>query len=133
MAVDKETLLKERLPEDDVEIPGVGTVRVRALSRGEVFRVQQVKGGTGPYERKVLHFGMVDPSLTEIEVQTWQEACPAGELDPVVDKIRKLSGLDEGADKSGIPADGDGPGDGVRALPGGQAVDDGGGVAGADG
>lgn len=132
MAVDKETLLKERLPEDDFEIPGVGTVRVRALSRGEVFRVQKLDD-VGAYERKVLHFGMVAPAMSEIDVGNWQEACPAGELDPVVNKIKELSGLGDDADKSGLPADGDEPGDGVRALPGGQAVDDGGRPSGADG
>jgi hypothetical protein len=112
MVIDKETLLKGRLPEAEVEIPGVGTVRVRALSRGEVFGVQQLKG-VAVIERRVLHLGMIDPVMTEAEVQQWQDASPAGELEPVGGKIRELSGLGDDADKSGVPANGDEPGDGV--------------------
>lgn len=101
MSVDKEALFAPRLPEDDVEIPGVGTVRVRALSRGEVFGVQKLQG-TPVIERKILALGMVDPTLTEAEVQRWQDASPGGELDPVVDRIRVLSGLAEGAEKAAV-------------------------------
>jgi len=101
MSVSKEALFAARLPEDDVEIPGVGSVRVRALSRGEVFGVQNAKG-TPAIERKILALGMVDPTLTESEVQRWQDACPGGELDPVVDKIRELSGLADGAEKAAV-------------------------------
>lgn len=105
--MDKEKLLAKRadtpsgLPEDDVEIPDVGTVRVRGLSRDEVFGVQQVKN-TAAQERKIISLGMIDPEMTEIEVFTWQKNSPAGEMEPVADKIRELSGLKEDASKSGV-------------------------------
>lgn len=132
MTVSKEELFAARLPSAEVEIPGVGTVRVRGLSRGEVFGVQNAKG-TAAVERKILAFGMVDPALTEPEVQRWQEASPAGELDEVVDKIRELSGLNDKAEKEAVLDFREGAEPGVRDVPGGQAVDDGGGTAGADG
>lgn len=129
--MDKELLFKARVPEDTVDIPGLGTVRVRGLSRGEVFAVQQAKG-LAATERKILAFGMLDPALTEAEAGRWQEASPGGELEPVVDKIRDLSGLSEDSEKKAMSTFPDEPGDGVRVLPGAEAVDDGGASAGVD-
>ncbi len=127
MTVSKEQLAKPRLEEAEVEIPGVGTVRVRALSRGEIFRMQKVATkDTGARERLILSLGMLEPAMTEIDVQNWQEAAPAGELDGPVDKIRKLSGLEEKAEKEAVLDFRDGPDDGVRALPSSEAGDDGG-------
>jgi hypothetical protein len=127
----KARLLKPRVPEGTVDLEGVGTVRVRGLSRGEVFMTQQAKG-VEAMERKILALGMLDPALTEAEVKAWQENSPAGEIEPVSEKIRELSGLVTGADKSGVPGDGDESGPGVRDVPGPEAVDHGGGAAGAD-
>lgn len=130
MAIDKETLLARRadtehgMPEAEVEIPGVGTVRVRGLTRGEVFRVQQVKG-TDAIERKILAMGMVDPPLTEQEARRWQHNSPAGEIDLVADKIRELSGLKRESAKEAYKSLRDESGNGVRTLPGGDAEDDG--------
>ncbi|HEX6969408.1 MAG TPA: hypothetical protein VF174_11455 [Micromonosporaceae bacterium] len=111
--VDKDMLLKPRLPEADVDIPGVGTVRVRGLSRDEVLVVRKATDAEhvdGPraltLERKLLAAAMVDPQLSEAEVGRWQQSAPAGELQPVVEKVQELSGLDEGAAKSGVPGAG---------------------------
>jgi len=127
-AVAKELLLKARVPEAWVEIPGVGSVRVRGLSRGEVFVLQKTQQDkdVARYERKTIALGMVEPQLTELEVQAWQEASPAGELERVGAKIRELSGLQETAEKEAVLDFRGGPDDGVRALPGGATEDDGG-------
>jgi len=131
--VDKESLLKPRLGEATVDIPGVGTVRVRALTRGEVMVVRKATDTEqmdGPralvLERKLLAKAMVDPPLTEDEVGRWQEVSAAGELEPVVAAVQELSGLVEGAPKSGVPGVRGRPGSGDGALPGGEAGDDGG-------
>lgn len=110
--MDKDLLLKPRLAEEDVPIPGVGTVRVRALSRGEVMAARKATDDNpdGPrlltLERKMLALAMVDPKLTESEVGEWQKAAGAGELDIVTEVVQRLSGLDKGADKSGVPGAG---------------------------
>lgn len=96
--MDKDQLFQPRLPERDVVIDGVGTVRVRGLSRHEAILVQAETGVLA--ERKMLHFGMVDPALSEAEVTTWQHASPAGELEPVTLAIADLSGIGEGAAKA---------------------------------
>lgn len=123
--VDKTQLFTPRLPEDTVDLDGVGTVRVRALSRIEVFLAQKIITDEAAHERKILRFGMVDPALSEAEAERWQQASPGGELQPVLDKIRELSKLDEAAPKSDISGNGREPGPGVRPLPSGDAVDDG--------
>ncbi len=103
MTFDKELLFKESLPEADVEIPGKGTVRVRALTRAEALSCQSVKDGPGrveAIERKMLALAMVDPEMTEAEVGRWQKASVAGEMDRVGNKIQELSGMTEGAAKA---------------------------------
>lgn len=135
IAVDKELLFKTRLAEADVDVPGVGTVRVRGLSRAEVMAIRKATDNDPAtldgqrvlvLERKMISLAMVDPKLTEAEVKLWQDAAPAGELQPVADRIQELSGLAEGATKSGVQSDGIGPGSGDGVLRGGEAGSDGG-------
>jgi hypothetical protein len=104
--MDKALLTKPRLAEEDVEIPGVGTVRVRALSRAEAMKVTDRELPVATMEQALLSMAMVDPKLTEAEVAEWQEAAPGGELEPVVEVIQRLSGLAKKAPKSGVPAAG---------------------------
>jgi hypothetical protein len=104
----KARLLKPRVSEGTVDIAGVGTVRVRGLSRGEVFAIQTVAKTTEEMERKTLALALLDPVMTEAEVREWQQNSPAGEMEPVADKVKELSGIGQGADKSGVPAVRDG-------------------------
>lgn len=104
--MDKEALFRRRLPEDDVTIDGVGTVRVRALNRGEVLLVQNLDS-RAKAEQKMLAFGMVNPELTEADVVQWQQASPAGEIEPVSNKIAELSGILPGSVKEQYKSDGD--------------------------
>lgn len=99
--MDKELLFKPNLTETDVEVPGRGTIRVRTMTREELHSLKS-KEDTGLGERRVLAACMVDPELTEDEVLRWQRAAPAGELTAVVERIMELSGLVDGADKSGL-------------------------------
>ena len=126
----KARLLKPRVSEGEVELDGIGTVRVRGLSRAEVYMTQQAKG-TEAMERKILALGMVDPPMTEAEVAEWQRSSPAGEMEPVTVKIQELSGIGKAAEKQAMQSFRDEPGEGVRVLPGDEAAHDGGDVEGA--
>jgi len=136
--MDKAILLQPRdastehgMPEDDVEVPGLGTVRVRALSRKEALKTGQI----ADIEERTAHMiaiAMVDPKMSVSEVKGWSAVALAGELDPVDEKIAELSGMNTDAAKAAYKSDGSGPESGVRSLPGGQAGDDGDGAAGAD-
>lgn len=101
MAIDKAKLLEAReLPEEEVDLPNVGKVIVRALTRGEVLGA---KDNTGVVvEHKVLCKAMVDPTISEAEARRWMAAAPAGEFNLVMETVRRLSGLDEGAAKSDL-------------------------------
>jgi hypothetical protein len=97
-----DALFQEALAEADVIVPGKGLVRVRALTRSEVLRLQQVKDGperTAVIERKMVALAMLRPTMTEREVARWQQASPAGEMDVVTKRINQLSGIDDGAAK----------------------------------
>lgn len=100
--MDKAELLKKRTGETrEVEIPGVGTVTVRGLSAGEVKRW---KGKSeSEVERHVIAAAMVDPVLTLDEVDEWAENAPFGHLVDVIKAVYELSGVSEGAAKSGLP------------------------------
>lgn len=91
--MDKELLFKPRTAEREVEVPNVGTVRVRALTRAEVTPLVGREVELDVLERRLLTLAMVDPVLTAEEVAQWYDAAPAGELNPVLDAIRDLSGV----------------------------------------
>lgn len=97
--VDKNALFARRLPERDIEIPGVGTVRVRALTREEALTVRGREMPVDEMERCLLEAALVAPVLTKGEVRLWQQACPAGELEPVTNAILDLSGMTADAPK----------------------------------
>lgn len=96
--MDKEALFKPRLPEGEVDAPGLGTVRVRGLSRAEVLESRT--GNTLTTERRMLAFGMLDPALTEDEVKRWQEAALPAEIESVSRRIAELSGLLEASPRA---------------------------------
>lgn len=98
--MDKSALLTERLPRAEVEIEGVGTVTVRGLSRYELLLAgKSSNGDVLTSERKMIAMGMVEPPMSEDEVEAWQKCSPAGEIMPVVQKINDLSGVTKHAHK----------------------------------
>jgi hypothetical protein len=123
--MDKDLLFKPRLTEEEMELPGLGVIRVRALSQHEAHLVEQTKG-TEARERVILRCGMVEPVLTESEVGQWQKAAPAGEVTRVALKVAELSGMLDGADKEAYKSLRSEPGDGVQVPAGEGPRDDGG-------
>lgn len=126
----KARLLKPRLGEEEIEIEGVGVVRIRALTRGEVLRLTPQK--MAMRERMMLTWGMVDPRMTEDEVAAWSKASPAGELERVTIAIARLSGLEVGQPKEVYKEFDDDPDAEFRVLPSAETADDGGRAALAD-
>ena len=103
--------LKPRLLEQDVEVPGVGTLKVRGLSREEVLGIRAKGETTTPeMERRILALALIDPVLTEDEVGEWQKASAAGEIEKVTDVVMRLSGLIAEAPKQAMAQLRDGPG-----------------------
>jgi hypothetical protein len=104
--LDKKALLAKRLGDaEDVEIPGVGTVTVRGLSRAQALTLQGEAVDETTMERRLVSLGMVDPALTEDEVAEWQANTAAGELVPIVNAVLRLSGMAaEVAGKAAFPS-----------------------------
>lgn len=123
MTIDKELLFKSRLPEADVEVPGIGIMRVRGLSRTEALHCRDTSDIV-TVERRMIALGLVDPVLTEGEVKRWQENSPASELEELTLRISELSGMTEGAAKAAYKEFESDPDGEFRVLPGAEAVDD---------
>lgn len=101
MAIDKEKLLASVSSQEEVEIPGKGTVVVRALTRAEIHSNAQgdkkSKLSNEDVEARTIVFGLVEPELDINEAKQWMKAAPAGEIQLVVEKIMELSGYGEDA------------------------------------
>jgi len=98
--VSKEVLLKPQLPEELVEVAGLGAVRVRGLSRAEVVTAQAPDKDRNDFETALLTFGLVDPALTETEARQWRETALSKTVNDVSSAILRLSGLLPGAAKA---------------------------------
>lgn len=110
--MDKAALLAaaaDALPTEDVEIPGVGTVTVRGLSRAESLIVGKAEGDPTATERAMLRFGLVDPAMSETDVKEWLKVAPNAHVDPVTKAIARLSGMLEDSAKAAYKSHGDGP------------------------
>lgn len=86
---------------ETVEIPGVGTVAVRGLSRLEFLRAQKIDDPI-KQERFLLSVAMTDPVMTEDDVAAWQRSSDPMEINVVAMKINELSGIAQGADKRSV-------------------------------
>lgn len=101
--IDKDAFLKASTPEETICLPGVGDVRVRGLTRSEAVSLSEVKSDTPALERLIVRLGLVQPALSEAEVEAWYESAPSGLTDLIVNAVTRLSGADESAPKSGVP------------------------------
>jgi hypothetical protein len=104
--MDKSKLLADRvsLNTADVKIEGVGTVTVRGLSRYELLLAQKkYPDDSLRQERFILAAALVDPEMTEADVETWQKVSGPLEINEVATKVNELSGISQGAAKSDVP------------------------------
>jgi hypothetical protein len=89
--VAKETLLKSHLPEGTVDLPGIGTVRIRGLSRAEVLAVAAME----PADREIrsISYGLVDPALNEDEAAAWRSNVTSDVVRILNEEVLRLSGM----------------------------------------
>lgn len=93
------------LAEEDHDVPGRGKVRIRAVSR--IALLQAGKGvnedkDPALIERRMLVAALVEPAITMEAAAGLQKAWPTGHVQDLLMHIRRLSGMDEGAPKSGV-------------------------------
>jgi hypothetical protein len=85
------------LPRDVVRVADED-VPVRGLSRAEAIEVMNRSGDLDKVENWLVACGC---DVTEAEAHEWRNSVSADVAGPVVDRIVELSGLSEGARKSG--------------------------------
>lgn len=102
--VGKAALLERRANTREVDVPDVGTVTVRGLTRTEALAIRGVEMDEAVAEQKLLAVALVDPKLTEDDVRQWQEASPAGEIEVVTAAVLALSGMNAEAPKETVAA-----------------------------
>lgn len=103
MVLDKATLLKESITQDEVELPGKGSVVIRALTRHELHLCGKdganKKLTAEEVEALTLHYAMVEPELDVTECREWIKVANSGEIQRVIDKVMEISGFDPEAQK----------------------------------
>lgn len=100
--IDREALLKGRLAERVVDLPGVGPVRIRSLSGKEVAQLPRYATATEDGEVFVLTTAVVEPTLSAEDVAAWREAAGHAEIVMVLSEIFDLSGLGEDSLKEAV-------------------------------
>lgn len=102
MTVSKEDLLKARFGLKELDVPGVGTVKIRSLSRAQALELRDKEIPVSEMEAKLLVWAMVEPALTLDEVKQWQANTPAGELQPITEEIARISGMVKSSPKDAM-------------------------------
>lgn len=93
---------------EDLTLPSGKVVRVRGLSRHELMFNGKGTEDSALIERRNVVSCLVEPKLTLPQVEKWQRNSAAGgDFKVLSERIRDLSGLGEGADKSDPGASGD--------------------------
>lgn len=106
--VTKEDLLKVRFGIEDFHLDGVGTVKIRSVSRELVMSLNSQDPPVTPIdrERQIVSAALVEPKLSVEDVTAWQASSPAGEIEPLTRAIMKLSGLGKDAAKAAVKSPG---------------------------
>jgi hypothetical protein len=91
IVISKEAILKPQLPEEVIDVAGLGPVRVRGLSRSE-WMANKDRDGV-EWEIGLLAVGLVDPKLSEEEIRQMREATTVKVIDEIASGILRLSGM----------------------------------------
>lgn len=97
----REEILARKTGHGKAVLPGGGEVEVRALTRNEVLRANDFDSMSDK-DNFIVSTGLTNPKLSLEDVAAWANAGNAGDLVAVSDRIAELSGLKQGADKSGV-------------------------------
>lgn len=81
---------------------GSGEVEIRPLTRGETLELRDAET-LAEKDNVLIHFGLVNPAMTIDEVREWAADESAGVLSDLSQAIGEISGMSEGAGKSGVP------------------------------
>lgn len=98
----REQILARKTGKGKATLPDGSTVAIRALTRDEVLASQEL-ATLREKDNYIVSAGMTDPKMSVEDVAAWASGADAGDLVAVSDAIAELSGLKQGAGKSGVP------------------------------
>ncbi len=78
----------------DYDVPGLGTIQLRALSFAEAAQINQLGGDAMAINRAALKAGIVSPALSDDQVEQLMSA-NVSVIAGIVQKILQLSGMNE--------------------------------------
>lgn len=87
---------------EQFDIPGVGTVVIRGLTRNEALQVRDAET-TADKDNTLISHGLVEPKMSVDDVAAWADNESAGVMAALSERIGELSGMTEGAGKSRVP------------------------------
>jgi hypothetical protein len=94
-------ILARKTGKGTATLPDGSTVAIRALTRDEVLESQET-ATLADRDNFLVATGMTDPAMSVEDVAAWAAGSDAGDLVAVSDAIAELSGLKQGAGKSGV-------------------------------
>lgn len=98
----RDQILARKIGKGKATLPDGSTVSIRALTRDEVLDMQEGSRTLAERDNLIVSMGMTDPKLSVDDVAAWAAAGDAGDLVEVSEAIAELSGLKQGAGKSGV-------------------------------
>lgn len=93
--------------EEDVEIAGLGTVRIRPLTAIEAGQLYDTGATPAELAVRAVALALVEPKLTDAELEQLQRAT-AGRLTPLINRVMALAGLTSEPEVDGAPLAGGG-------------------------
>jgi hypothetical protein len=124
--MDKAKLFVDLSEPEEVTI-STGVVTVRGLSRYEIMLCANPDLPNLVKEQKQLNLAMLDPEMSEGDVDRWQKTPGAfRDIQTVVEAVNRLSAVGKDAQKAAYKSDGGGPDAGIRDIPSEEADTNGG-------
>jgi hypothetical protein len=77
-------------------------VRVRSISRKANLELGKGDPGVAVMEARLIHAGLIEPRMSVAAILELQDKGHTKLIAEISDKIRDLSGMGQGADKSGV-------------------------------
>jgi hypothetical protein len=98
----RDEILARKTGRGTATLPDGSTVGIRALTRDEVLHMQGLPDGQR--DLYAIATAVTDPVLTEPDVAAWSGSADAGDFPALIEAIQEISGVKQGAGKSGVSA-----------------------------
>lgn len=91
--------------EEDVELAGLGTVRIRPLTAVEASQLYEVTKQPAELALRAVGMALVQPKLTEEQVQQMFSGA-AGKMTPLIQRVMTLAGMGAAETTEGLAGTG---------------------------